>query len=217
MDSIIFDFDGLIIDTESAAIESWKALYLEHGVDFPHEEFSSLIGTSHATFDPLGYLVERCGGNCNAEEIWKEQRRYVLDDLITLKPLPGIEQLLSNAKSAKIPIGLSSSSTHSWVESNLHRLDLLKYFKVITCSDDVELTKPDPALYRLSVEKLGANPKLSIALEDSNHGVIAAKRAGLKVVAIPNRITSKMDFSQADLQVSSAQDISINTLNKLLT
>jgi beta-phosphoglucomutase-like phosphatase (HAD superfamily) len=111
-----------------------------------------------------------------------------------------------------LKIGLASSSSCRWVEGHLARLGLRDYFEVVRAKDDVAVTKPDPALYRSAVEKLGVLPEQAIAFEDSANGVLSAKRAGLYCVAVPNALTRQTDTSLADLVLSSLEEMSLGDL-----
>jgi len=136
---------------------------------------------------------------------------------VTAQPiLPGVEDYLHLAKVENLKLGIASSSNRRWVAGNLKRLELLEYFDVIHTSDDVEKTKPDPALYSLALQSLGIKPEEAIVLEDSPNGVRAAKSAKIFTVAIPNPLTAQLDLSQADLILESLTDLSLlELLNKV--
>jgi beta-phosphoglucomutase-like phosphatase (HAD superfamily) len=107
---------------------------------------------------------------------------------------------------------VASSSPENWVVGHLTRLGLIEFFEQIVTADDVEKTKPDPALFLLAAEKLGVTPQQAIVFEDSRNGVLAGKRAGMYVVAVPNPLTDGMDFSEADLKLGSLADLSLEQL-----
>ena len=109
--------------------------------------------------------------------------------------LPGAEDLIRAAKVAGLRLAVASSSPVDWVGGHLERRGLLGYFDVVVCRDHVAMTKPDPELYTTAVESLGVASDHAVALEDSHHGTVAAKAAGLVCVAVPNRVTAGQDFS----------------------
>ena len=128
--------------------------------------------------------------------------------------MPGVLGLLTEARERGIKLAVASSSPENWVSGHLSRLELADHFDIIVTADDVEKTKPDPALFFMAAAKLGIQPGEAIVLEDSQNGVNGAKRAGMFVVAVPNPITVKSDLSQADLLIESLAGI---TLDDLLT
>jgi beta-phosphoglucomutase-like phosphatase (HAD superfamily) len=111
-----------------------------------------------------------------------------------------------------LKIGLASSSPCEWVEGHLERLGLRPYFESIIASDDVVLTKPDPALYTSACAALGVEPGRAVALEDSPNGALAAKRAGLHCVAVPNELTKFLPFPAVDLRLDSLAEMSLDDL-----
>jgi HAD superfamily hydrolase (TIGR01509 family) len=147
----------------------------------------------------------------------KQRRLEHHHGLIALETVrPGVVELVEQADDAGVALGVASSSPRSWVEGHLDRLGLRPHFRAVRTRDDVPRAKPDPAVYRLALEALGADPARSVALEDSHHGVSAAKAAGMWAVACPNRITTGLDFSHADLVVDSLADVDLERLTALL-
>jgi HAD superfamily hydrolase (TIGR01509 family) len=130
--------------------------------------------------------------------------------------LPGVEDILSSAKTHNIKLGVASSSNLEWVAGNLTRLGLLKYFDVIHTSDDVVNTKPDPALYLLTLKSLDLSPREAIVLEDSPNGVSAAKDAGIFTIAVPNLLTTNLNLDHADLILTSLAETSLGDLIRVV-
>lgn len=136
------------------------------------------------------------------------ERLQVFDDLTReMKPLAGILTWLEIVKEHDIPYGIASSSELGWVEHHLDKLDIHKFFSVIVTRDQVANPKPAPDLYAEACRRLGADPRESVAFEDSTNGVKGAKAAGMFAVAVPNPVTCEFDFSMADLQVKSLDDL----------
>ena len=206
---IIFDFDGLIIDTESVVHQSWQELFQSQGVDLPLSTWADFIGTAEISFDLFDHLEEQLGYPVDRKQLSRQRYQRGLT-LIAQQPLlPGVEEYLDQAKALNLKIGLASSSPCAWVTGHLERFGLTGYFDCIMAADDVTITKPDPGLYHLTLGSLGLSADQAIALEDSPNGIQAAKQAGLFVVAVPNIITRHLDLDQADLQIASMEDLSL--------
>jgi len=114
-------------------------------------------------------------------------------------------------------LGVASSSTGEWVRGHLARLGILERFDCLRCRDDVAHAKPEPDLYIAVLDCLGVTAAEAVAIEDSPNGVAAAKRAGMRCVAIPNSITARLDLSQADLILTTLAGISLTALLERLT
>ena len=122
------------------------------------------------------------------------------------KVLPGFEELIAAARASGLRVGLASNSSHAHVNGHLSRLGLADRFDFIACREDVAAPKPEPDLYLLVLGKFGLRGHEAIAFEDSHTGTLAAKRAGLWVVAVPNESTSHHDFAHVDLEAASLAD-----------
>ncbi len=211
IDALVFDFDGLILDTELPAFVSLRAAFAAHGAELPTGEFRDRIGTTDKLHWTL-WLEEVLGHDIDREAA-REARLDHHHALIAEQAVrPGVVALLDEARSLALPVGVASSSPRDWVEGHLEQRGLLERFSVVVTSDDVERTKPAPDLYRAALAALGAGPERAVALEDSAHGCTAAVTAGLFCVAVPNPVTQDQDFSHADLVVSSLADIGLARL-----
>jgi HAD superfamily hydrolase (TIGR01509 family) len=207
--AIVFDFDGLIVDTEIAVYESWRAAWAERGIELTKQEWSHCIGAV-GTFDPISELEQRSGWPFTDEEA--QRRRDRRDEILAAEPIrPGIVEHLDAAHAQGIKTAIASSSSHEWVSGNLAALHLTARFSHLVCyeSDGLLLAKPAPDLYQAALAHLGAEPHAAIAYEDSPHGVTAAKAAGLRCVAVPNGLVRHFDFTHADLVVDSLADITL--------
>ena len=123
--------------------------------------------------------------------------------------LPGVESWIFAAKQRGFKLGVASSSTSEWVEPHLIRLGLREEFDCLRCADHVKRAKPDPELYVSVLAGLGVEAQEAVAIEDSPNGIMAAKRAGVFCIAVPNSVTTSLDLSQADLRLSSLADLSL--------
>jgi HAD superfamily hydrolase (TIGR01509 family) len=197
--ALVFDFDGLILDTETPLIDSYGDVHAAHGVPFDRDTFLRNVGHADYTFDPWHGFSPHT--DRSALELERRGRKDIL--INEQRVLPGVQALLLAGREAKLRIGLASNSEHSWVEPQLERLGLLTFFEFLACREDVASPKPEPDLYKLVLNRFGLRGHEAIAFEDSHTGSIAAKRANLWVVAVPNASTAHHDFSHVDLRLNS--------------
>jgi HAD superfamily hydrolase (TIGR01509 family) len=200
--ALVFDFDGLILDTEEPVYRSWLELYRAHGEDLPFDRWIQIVGSSNAAFDPRGHLETRLGRALTQEAL--DQRIARRTQLVLEQPvLPGVSDLIDAAVARGLKLGVASSSSCEWVNGHLDRVGLRGRFTCIRCRDDVAAVKPAPDLYLSALECLGVRAQDAIAIEDSPNGIAAARAAGMWCVAVPNGITAGLDFSHADLVLKS--------------
>jgi len=209
--AIVFDFDGLILDTEEPVYRSWLEVYEAHGEELPFERWVQIVGSTTSGFHPQHHLEERLGRSLPKEVLDRRIGRRT-ELVLAQKLLPGVLQHIDQAKALGLKLGVASSSTADWVRGHLSRLGILEKFDCLRCRDDVANAKPEPDLYIAVLECLGVSATEAIAIEDSPNGVAAAKRAGLRCVAIPNSITAKLDLSGADVLLRSLAEITLADL-----
>jgi HAD superfamily hydrolase (TIGR01509 family) len=210
--ALIFDFDGLILETEGPSYQSWKDVYRSFGLSLPFSTWSTIIGTTQGPFDPLQKLQAqvRADVDWQAVEAQRMAREQALNEAQPI--LPGVRQYLEDARRLRLKLGVASSSSSQWVVGHLKRLELYAYFDCIRTKDDVEHVKPYPELYLSVLSALGILASQAIALEDSPNGVQSAKGAGIYCVAVPNLLTSRLSLEQADLQLGSLEDMPLEEL-----
>ena len=201
--ALIFDFDGLIIDSESPEFEAWHELFAEYGRELGPELWADLVGRPPTHFDLYGYFCKHIDPVIEVEKLRQDRRARVIALTITQPILPGVEEYLQSATALDLRIGLAASSTRDHVRGHLHRLKLLDYFHSIRCFEDTDRHKPDPTPYLKVLEDLGVKADEAIALEDSPNGVAAAKAAGIFCVAVPNPITCRLPLEHADHRLAS--------------
>lgn len=211
----MFDFDGLILDTEEPVYRSWVEVYEAHGEELPFERWVEIVGSTTIGFHPQHHLEERLGRPLPKEVL--ERRIGRRTELVLAKQLlPGVVQRIDEAKALGLKLGVASSSSANWVRGHLARLGILERFDCVSCRDDVANVKPEPDLYVAVLACLGVPASDAIAIEDSPNGVTAAQRAGMRCVAIPNSITASLDLSHADLLLASLADVTLaDLLSKL--
>jgi putative hydrolase of the HAD superfamily len=210
--AIIFDFDGLILDTETPEYNSWCEIFDEHGCTLPLATWVTCIGTAAHTFDPYAYLAEQLGQPVALESIRTRRRARMAELMAAQTLLPGVADYLAYARSQGIKLAVASSSAHKWVDPLLARFELTRYFDHVLCADDVTHTKPDPELYNTALKRLEVAPEAAIAFEDSPNGLLAAKRAGLYCVIVPNSMTTTLHFEQPDRRLSSLAEVPLQEL-----
>ncbi|HEY1765224.1 MAG TPA: HAD-IA family hydrolase [Opitutaceae bacterium] len=197
--ALILDFDGLILDTETALIEAYGDVYAAHGIIFDRAIFAASVGHADYAFDPWSPFGPKAD-----QESLEAQRRAFNRSRNDLQPvLPGVSALVAEATRSGLRLGMASNSTHDHVDGHLARLGLLASFDFVACREDVPAPKPAPDLYRLVLNTFDLPGEAAIAFEDSHTGIVSAKRAGLWVVAIPNPSTGHHDLSGADLRLAS--------------
>ncbi|HEX3424829.1 MAG TPA: HAD-IA family hydrolase [Acidimicrobiales bacterium] len=203
----MLDFDGTILDTEQPVYQSWAELWQNHDVELSRSRWQAVIGTN-GVFDPWMELQQVLGRRLNPALL--EQRRQRRDALQAgYVPRDGILEWLAEARRLKVAVAVASSSPVEWVAGHLERLGLGEHFGAVVCRDDLVPAKPDPTSYREACRRLGARPAWSVAVEDSAHGVAAARAAGLYTIAVPHGLTADLDLSAADLVVSSLSSLSL--------
>jgi HAD superfamily hydrolase (TIGR01509 family) len=212
--ALLFDFDGLILDTEVPDYECWQEVFQEHGCELSLSLWVSFIGTTSIPFNPYDHLEELAQRPILRDQISVERKRRYLERVEALSPLPGVEDYLRDARRLGLTVGLVTSSTPGWAVGHLARLGLDAHFDLVLCASDVKRTKPDPELYLLALERLGIGASEVIALEDSPNGITAAKAAGIYCVAIPNPLTRDLDLTHADLRLNSLDELSLKMLLK---
>jgi HAD superfamily hydrolase (TIGR01509 family) len=203
IEAVVFDFDGLVFDSETHEYETVLELFAEHGAELPLEVWGRCVGREAGFFDPYAYLEERTGAAVDRDALDRRRRSRFEERIQGEGPIPGVEEALRAARSLGLRIGLASSSHRGWVEPQLRRLGLWHYFQCVRTADDVEQTKPDPELYRSVLACLGVEPSRAVAFEDSPNGALAARRAGMFCVVVPNRVTAALEFGEHDLRLES--------------
>jgi HAD superfamily hydrolase (TIGR01509 family) len=213
--ALIFDFDGLILDTETPEFQVWQSIYREHGFELPHEEWGKIIGgAGFAHFDAAEHLSVLTQGRLDSVSLRDRHRSE--SHTLTLAPtvLPGVMDYIHAARRLHLKLAIASSSPHSWVDAHAKRIGILEYFDHVICADDVAVgrTKPHPDLFLLALSRLNIQKDEAVVFEDSPNGVKAAKAAGIFVVAVPNQVTSLLSIDNASLTLTSLSDLSLADL-----
>ena len=199
---IIFDFDGVLVDTEWAIYQSWVHLFRREGQTIDIETYSPCLGAGYSHWNPADYLESLTGKKYDWEVETPARQAMLEADLERMGLMPGAAELLQWCKEHDIPMAVASSSSRRWVAGWLEKLGIMDYFKGVFTRTDGFPVKPNPALFLAARECLDVPPEHCIIIEDSENGTISAARAGIPCVAIPNRMTEASDFSAATEQMS---------------
>jgi HAD superfamily hydrolase (TIGR01509 family) len=206
--AIIFDFDGLLMATETSMLESWQAEWRQHGLELDLGTFWVDHG-GDVTEDRYRRLASAAGPGYDRAA--SHSRRIAHRDELhrQLGLNPGISAWLADAAVAGLRLAVASSSPVWWVRRHLSGQGVLWRFEVIAGGDEVAAPKPAPDVYLLALRRLGLEPGQAVAVEDAAHGVAAAQAAGLRCIAIPNPHAGRDRFAAADLVLGSAAELGL--------
>jgi HAD superfamily hydrolase (TIGR01509 family) len=215
LEAVVFDMDGLLIDTETCDYRAWSELYQAHGEELLLADYCYSAGLYGCWDELYSALAARCGRSPEELQQAREPRfRALVEEC--LSPSPDLLRLLDNLQRHDIRTGVASSSDSDWVEYLLGGMGLHDRFAVVVTGHDVEQRKPAPDLYLKATRLLEVAPAGSVALEDSAHGIQAAQAAGLRVIAVPNSVSRHQDLSAADTEVAGLHAITLDLLRRLL-
>ena len=212
IEALIFDFDGLIIDTETPEFDSWQEVFQSYGVALERRIWDGFIGRGFGSFDVYQHLADLCGQPIDRDVVRPRMRRRYLERIERNPVLPGVEDYILTAQDMGLKLAVASSSRGGWASGHLARRGLLHHFEFVLSGDDVANVKPDPELYIKASRRLGVQPQNALAIEDSANGLKAAKAAGLRCVVVPNPMTQGMPFDAADFQLKALSDIPLRSL-----
>lgn len=213
--AVIFDMDGVIVDSEPIESLAWKNLLTEYGKipEYNEEGLIHYVGLSDSGFD---MLIEKYKLEGDVQELKTKKREYFKNLVIAnLKLMPNFLKLIRTLRKNKLKIALASNRIEELIEVILKKFDIKRYFDVIVGARDSISHKPSPDIYLQCAKELGVLPKFCVAIEDSEIGVIAGKNAQMKIIAVPNKYTKKHDFSKADKVVNGLSKINMLLLGNL--
>ena len=216
IEALVFDFDGLILETEGPAFDTWAEIYREHGHVLPLEQWHLSIGTDRG-FEPVDYLAALVGDGL--DRVATQKRRDARKDelIAALDVMAGVREYIDDARRLGLKMAIASSASRRWVVGHIERLGIHAHWDAVLTRDDVARSKPSPDLYVAATKALDVAPEHAVALEDSPHGIAAAKDAGLRAVAVPNALTKDLDLSRADVRLSSLAEMPLERLLAILS
>jgi HAD superfamily hydrolase (TIGR01509 family) len=205
--ALLFDFDGLILDTETASRAGWEWLYREHGHELPPEKWALMIGTIDG-WDPWAHLEELVGRTLDRASLDRRREEHEISLLEAEELRPGILDYLKAAERHGLKTAIVSSASRAWIDKHLARLEReVGWDAIVTADLDPRRAKPRPTLYLEALDRLGVEAEEAVAFEDSPNGVRAARAAGVFVVAVPNAVTRELGLDEADIVVESLADL----------
>ena len=214
--AIIFDFDGLLVDTETLRIEAYRELFNERGIEFDLKEVPQILGKTG--FEAMKYLKDKYGLEEATEDLLAK-RREIFQSLFEnrLALMEGVEELLDRVKNWNVACAIASGSRRRVVLDGLKRLGIQDRFSVIITSEDLEGSpgKPDPDIYLIVAKKLNVNPSSCLVLEDAPNGIESAKAAGMKVIYVPDARYVDTYHDKADLILKSLHELTDEVMYKL--
>lgn len=196
--TVLFDFDGIVVDTEWAIYQAWLRTFEAHDHPLPLELYTRCIGSDFDTWSPKTHLEELTGNSFDWHDLDARRQKEIVSELEGSQAMAGLHEMLDKLDRKQIPAAVVSSSSHNWVGGWLERIELTQRFKTVVCRGDAPRIKPAPDLYLEAAKRLEIDPANCLVIEDSMNGVKSAKAAGMKVWAVPNRVTSCLDFRAAD-------------------
>lgn len=194
---IIFDFDGVLVDTEWAIYQSWVTLYAREGQEISIATYAPCLGAGYSRWDPAAHLEQLTGKQYDWAVETPRRQAQLEADLAARGLMDGAAELFAWCRAQGIGMAVASSSSRRWVAGWLERLGVYDVFDGVFCRTDGYPVKPDPALFLAAQSCLGLPKEDCLIVEDSENGTLAAHNAGIPCVAIPNRMTAAGDFSCA--------------------
>jgi len=215
--AVIFDFDGILIDSETPEYESHRQIFERCGATLTTDEWCDQIGLFTDGHEER-WFRELCARSASPpdRDAYHAEKRRLFDAVVPAAPMRGVAELLATITSAGIPMAIASSSTASWVEPGVERLRIGAFFRTVVTGEQVARRKPAPDIYLEAARRLGVDPRQTIAIEDSGPVLAAARAAGMKTVVIPHWLTERHDLSGADLRVAHAGELTLAALEALV-
>lgn len=213
--ALIFDFDGLMVDTETAIYRSWGEIYAAHGQELPLATYVQCVGSHGHSYDPLHALEALTGKALDRAGLQAQQSGRNRELHAGLGPLPGIRELLLEAAELGVRCAVASSSDAAWVLGWLEKLALRQHFSAVITRDDVARVKPAPDLFLLALARLEVGGAEALVLEDSANGLHAAHAAGVRCVIVPNEVTRGLDFAKAAAVLPTLANITLAMLQEI--
>jgi putative hydrolase of the HAD superfamily len=206
--AIVFDFDGVILDTEVPEYKAWSHIFKSFGIELSEDEWLPAIGTRWA-IDPYQMLKDKIQQLPSKETLLLQKRKIVADILENSEPIDGVLDWIIRAKELGLKLAIASSSSVGWLNTHLIRMKLIDFFDAIVGYDELTLPKPAPDTYLKACRLLGTKPLNAVAIEDSRHGLDAAICAGLKTIVVPRGLTAGINTTGANIVIGSLSELTV--------
>lgn len=204
---LIFDFDGVMVDTEWAIFQSWVRLFEREGQRITIADYSPCLGAGYSRWNPADYLEQLTGKQYDWALEDTRRKAQIDAELAARGLMPGARELMDWCHAQGIGMTVASSSSRRWVEGWLRRLNIYDEFAGVFTRTDGYPVKPDPALFLAAQSCLGLPKEDCLIIEDSENGTVAAQNAGIPCAAVPCRMTQHMDFSRAVRRFASLAEL----------
>ncbi len=213
LEAVIWDMDGVIADTGKYHFQAWQDVFQKRGIQFTLEEFKRHFGQRNDTI-----IRYACKGNISPEEldaVAREKEANYRDRVAAnVKALPGAIELIKSLRQHRIKMAIASSAPPENIHLIIDSLGIEPYFEAIVWGREVTEGKPSPQAFLLAAKKLGVTPQNCVVIEDAVAGVAAAKRAGMKCIAVTNT-NLREKLSEADVVVDSLEKVNVDSLVRL--
>jgi len=215
--ALLFDYDGVLWDSEVAALRSWQETYTEYGQELSLDAYATRLGTVGG-IDLIEELERLVGFDVDRDAVAVRRAERKMELVRQLRPRPGVLTYLSQARVLGLAVAIVSTDDTEWITTGLRILGLLDAWDFIECAEgDKRRAKPSPALYLAALERLGISADEAVSFEDSPNGIRAAKAAGIFCLGYANDVTRRFDLSQADVVVDSLDDLTLDDLLRFAT
>jgi beta-phosphoglucomutase family hydrolase len=209
--AVIFDMDGVIVESEHLHIKAEQQTMLKYGVRISAEELHTYTGTT-AEF-MFTELIKKYKLNTTFERVFDEKEEFMFKLLEKeTRPTKGVIELLKKLKRKGIKLGIASSSHRKLIEYILRRLNIVRLFDFVVSAEDIANSKPNPEIFLRSARGLRVEPVECLVVEDAKLGVEAAKNAGMRVVGYRNPNSGDQDLSRADMIVDDFAKLSVEDM-----
>jgi HAD superfamily hydrolase (TIGR01509 family) len=215
--ALLFDFDGVIVDTEVPTYQSWRDTYAEFGVDLALEDWLPAVGSGSSTsdaFDAIAHLERLTGTTVDRDAVLARRSRRKAELYARAPLLPGVRERLAEARQRGLKTAIVTRNHEDQVRAQCHAVGLDHPWHALVCANE-DSTGDKAGLYRHALDVLEARASQALAFEDSPAGVRAAKLAGVSCAAVPNDITRGAAFGEADLVLSSLAEHSLEDILRM--
>jgi HAD superfamily hydrolase (TIGR01509 family) len=212
---VIFDLDGLMVDSEPLAMLAWQQFLVDYGFEMTEEQYKHTIGMSDE--ETSHYILDLTGISYDPQALAREHRRLTAMNIDeALEPKPGLLPLLETLQGRGYPMAVASNSPVAHVRQAIAKVGIVGYFACVISAEHVTQPKPAPDVYLEAARCLGLDPRRCLALEDSPAGVQAAQAAGMRCLFIPSPDFSKSDIAAVDAPVFASLSACHEALDEIL-